>query len=301
MQSKFALKISWLTKVYPSGLKALDNVDFSIPLGGFVALLGENGAGKSTLIKILSGLIPKTEGSIEVFGQDVDSYREETKLSIGIMPQEINLSIFEKCIDIVTTVWGFYGVPYSVARPRAEKILTELGLGDKLESTARVLSWGMKRRLMLARALIHEPKLLILDEPTAWVDVALRRGMWEYLQKLQKDTGMTILLTTHYLEEVEALCEYVTILDHGVVVTSDTVKNTLKKLERETYLIEVDGDVSSDFPGFVSLEDGNLTVVIDQKNPLPNVFAKLAEMGVIIWSVRPKENRLEAFFLSKGK
>ncbi len=301
MQSKFALKISWLTKVYPSGLKALDNVDFSIPLGGFVALLGENGAGKSTLINILSGLIPKTEGSIEVFGQDVDSYREETKLSIGIMPQEINLSIFEKCIDIVTTVWGFYGVPYSVARPRAEKILTELGLGDKLESTARVLSWGMKRRLMLARALIHEPKLLILDEPTAWVDVALRRGMWEYLQKLQKDTGMTILLTTHYLEEVEALCEYVTILDHGVVVTSDTVKNTLKKLERETYLIEVDGDVSSDFPGFVSLEDGNLTVVIDQKNPLPNVFAKLAEMGVIIWSVRPKENRLEAFFLSKGK
>ena len=207
MQSKFALKISWLTKVYPSGLKALDNVDFSIPLGGFVALLGENGAGKSTLINILSGLIPKTEGSIEVFGQDVDSYREETKLSIGIMPQEINLSIFEKCIDIVTTVWGFYGVPYSVARPRAEKILTELGLGDKLESTARVLSWGMKRRLMLARALIHEPKLLILDEPTAWVDVALRRGMWEYLQKLQKDTGMTILLTTHYLEEVEALCD----------------------------------------------------------------------------------------------
>ncbi len=301
MTQKLALNISWLTKIYPSGLKALDNVDFSIPLGGFVALLGENGAGKSTLINILSGLIPKTEGKIEVFGQDIDSYREEAKLSIGIMPQEINLSIFEKCIDIVTTVWGFYGVPYSVARPRAEKILTELGLWDKMESTARVLSGGMKRRLMLARALIHEPKLLILDEPTAGVDVALRRGMWEYLQKLQKETGMTILLTTHYLEEVEALCEHVTILDHGVVVTSDTVKNTLKKLERETYLIEVDGEVSSDFPGFVSLEDGNLTVVIDRKNPLPEVFAKLAEMWVNIGSVRPKENRLEAFFLSKGK
>lgn len=157
----------------------------------------------------------------------------------------------------------------------------------------------MKRRLMLARALIHEPKLLILDEPTAGVDVGLRRGMWEYLQKLQKETGMTILLTTHYLEEVEALCEYVTILDHGVVVTSDTVKNTLKKLERETYLIEVDGEVLSDFPGFVSLEDGNLTIVIDRSNTLPNVFAKLAEMGITIGSVRPKENRLEAFFLSK--
>ncbi len=301
MKQKLALKISGLTKIYPSGLKALDAVDFSIPLWGFVALLGENGAGKSTLINILSWLIPKTEGKIEVFDQDIDTHREEVKLSIGIMPQEINLSIFEKCIDIVTTVGGYYGVPYSIARPRAEKILTELGLGDKIESTARTLSGGMKRRLMLARALIHEPKLLILDEPTAGVDVGLRRGMWEYLQKLQKDTGMTILLTTHYLEEVEALCEHVTILDHGVVVTSDTVKNTLKKLERETYLIEVEGEVSSDFPGYISLEDGNLTVVIDRENPLPRVFSKLADIWVAIWSVRPKENRLEAFFLSKGK
>ena len=151
-----------------------------------------------------------------------------------------------------------------------------------MNETARTLSGGMKRRLMLARALIHKPKLLILDEPTAGVDVALRRGMWDYLRKLQKETGMTILLTTHYLEEVEALCEHVTILDHGVVVTSDTVKNTLKKLERETYLIEIDNEISSDFPGFVSLEDGNLTIVIDKKNPLPAVFAKLAEMGVTI-------------------
>jgi ABC-2 type transport system ATP-binding protein len=298
---KFALKISWLTKVYPNGLKALDGVDFSIPEGGFVALLGENGAGKSTLINILSGLIPKTEGKIEVFGQDIDMYREEAKLAIGLMPQEVNLSIFEKCIDIVTTVGGFYGVPLSVARPRAEKILTELWLGDKLEATARTLSGGMKRRLMLARVLIHEPRLLILDEPTAWVDVGLRRGMWDYLRKLQEETGMTILLTTHYLEEVEALCEHVTILDHGVVVTSDTVKNTLKKLERETYLIEIDKEITSDFPGFVSLEDGSLTIVIDKKNPLPTVFTKLAEMGVTIGSVRPKENRLEAFFLGKGK
>jgi ABC-2 type transport system ATP-binding protein len=298
---KFALKITGLTKVYSSWLKALDNVDFSIPLGGFVALLGENWAGKSTLINILSWLIPKTEGKIEVFGRDIDDYREEAKLSIGLMPQEVNLSIFEKCIDIVTTVGGFYGVPLSIARPRAEKILTELGLWDKMESTARTLSGGMKRRLMLARALIHEPKLLILDEPTAGVDVWLRRGMWEYLQKLQRETGMTIMLTTHYLEEVEALCEHVTILDHGVVVTSDTVKNTLKKLERETYLIEVEGKVWSDFPGFVSLEDGNLTVIIDGSNPLASVFAKLADMWVTIWSVRPKENRLEAFFLSKRK
>ena len=154
---------------------------------------------------------------------------------------------------------------------------------------------------MLARALVHEPRLLILDEPTAGVDVALRRGMWEYLQKLQKETGMTILLTTHYLEEVEALCEYVTILDAGKVVTSDTVRNTLKKLERETYLIEVDTEVKSDFPGYASYEDGNLTVVIDPMNPLASVFARLADMGVTIGSVRPKENRLEAFFMAKKK
>lgn len=166
---------------------------------------------------------------------------------------------------------------------------------------ARTLSGGMKRRLMLARALIHEPELLILDEPTAGVDVSLRRGMWEYLQKLQKEKGMTILLTTHYLEEVEALCEEVTILDHGRVVTSDTVKNTLKKLERETYLIEIDREVPMDLPGFVSLEDGNLTVTIDTENTLSKVFAKLAELSVQIGSVRPKENRLEAFFLTKGK
>ncbi len=159
----------------------------------------------------------------------------------------------------------------------------------------------MKRRLMLARALIHEPRLLILDEPTAGVDVALRRGMWEYLQKLQKETGMTILLTTHYLEEVEALCEYVTILDTGKVVTSDTVRNTLKKLERETYLIEVDTEVRSDFPGYVSYENGSLTVVIDPLNPLASVFARLADMGVKIGSVRPKENRLEAFFMAKKR
>ena len=298
---KFALNIKNLTKVYPSGLKALDAVDFSIPESGFVALLGENGAGKSTLINVLSGLIPKTEGKIEVFGLDIDMHPEETKLSIGIMPQEINLAIFEKCIDIVTTVGWFYGVPYAIAKPRAEKILTELGLWDKIYSTARTLSGGMKRRLMLARALIHEPRLLILDEPTAGVDVALRRGMWEYLQKLQKETGMTILLTTHYLEEVEALCEYVTILDTGKVVTSDTVRNTLKKLERETYLIEVDTEVRSDFPGYVSYENGSLTVVIDPLNPLASVFARLADMGVKIGSVRPKENRLEAFFMAKKR
>jgi ABC-2 type transport system ATP-binding protein len=157
----------------------------------------------------------------------------------------------------------------------------------------------MKRRLMLARALIHEPKLLILDEPTAGVDVALRRGMWEYLQKLQKETGMTILLTTHYLEEVEALCEHVTILDHGVVVTSDTVKNTLKKLERETYLIEVDKTVSPDFPGLVSFDEHTLEVVIDRENTLSKVFHHLHKDDIQVGSVRPKENRLEAFFLSK--
>lgn len=166
-----------------------------------------------------------------------------------------------------------------------------------MHDVARNLSGGMKRRLMLARALIHEPRLLILDEPTAGVDVGLRRGMWEYLLTLQASRNLTILLTTHYLEEVEALCEHVTILDHGHVVTSDTVKNTLKRLEKETYLIEVDAPVSADFPGYVSYESGSLTVVIDAKNTLPSVFTSLADRGIHVMAVRPKENRLEAFFL----
>lgn len=296
---KLALEIKNLKKIYPNGTEALKWVDFSIPEGGFVALLGENWAGKSTLINILSWLIPKSSWTLRVFGHDIDTDREKTKLSIGLMPQEINLNIFEKCIDIVTTVWGYYGVPLSVARPRAEKLLEALGLGDKKNAMARTLSWGMKRRLMLARALIHEPRLLILDEPTAGVDVALRRGMWEYLQKLQKETGMTILLTTHYLEEVEALCDHVTILDHGSVVTSDTVKNTLAKLEQETYLIETNTSVDPDLPGYKSYKDGALEVTVDKKNTLQNVFESLQKNNISILSVRPKENRLEAFFMSK--
>jgi ABC-2 type transport system ATP-binding protein len=215
------------------------------------------------------------------------------------MPQEVNLSIFEKCIDIVTTVGGYYGVPLAVTHPRAEKLLDALGLGDKKNAMARTLSGGMKRRLMLARALIHEPQLLILDEPTAGVDVALRRGMWEYLQKLQKETGMTILLTTHYLEEVEALCEHVTILDHGRVISSDSVKNTLAKLERETYVIEVDREISPQFPGFVSLREHSLEIIIDKENTLSKVFHHLHKDDISVGSVRPKENRLEAFFMSK--
>jgi len=235
------------------------------------------------------------------FGENIDTHREATKLALGIMPQEINLSIFEKCIDIVTTVWWYYWVPYDIARPRAIKILTELGLGDKIESTARTLSWGMKRRLMLARSLIHEPKLLILDEPTAWVDVALRRWMWEYLKKLQKETGMTILLTTHYLEEVEALCDHVTILDHWQVVSSDSVKNTLAKLEQEVYVIEINTPVDTDFPWYMSCEDGFLTLLVDKKNTLAFVLDKLSSLWKMILSVRPKENRLETFFFLKNK
>lgn len=218
---------------------------------------------------------------------------------IGLMPQEINLNIFEKCIDIVTTVGGYYGIPMSVARPRAVEILTELGLADKIDVQARMLSGGMKRRLMLARALIHEPEFLILDEPTAGVDVALRRGMWEYLQRLQEKSGMTILLTTHYLEEVEALCESVTILDHGGVVVSDTVKNVMKKLDQEVYLIEVDREIAPEFPGYRSYHDGSLEVLIDTKNTLSDAIDTLRKESIQINSIRPKENRLEAFFLSK--
>lgn len=224
--SELALEIKNLEKTYGSGTRALNGVSLSIPKGDFFALLGPNGAGKTTLIGITVGLVNKTGGTVRIFGKDIDTETEKAKTYIGLVGQEVNFNPFEKPIDIVVNQGGYYGIPRSVAIPRAQKLLADLGLAEKANQRALELSGGMKRRLMIARALIHEPKFLILDEPTAGVDVELRRSMWEYLTKLT-DGGVTILLTTHYLEEAEQLCKHVAIINKGSIVASGTMDEVL--------------------------------------------------------------------------
>ncbi len=223
-----ALKIEDLTKTYQNGVIALKGVSLEIPEGDFFALLGPNGAGKTTIIGITTGLVHKTSGTVSVFGHDIDKETELAKMQIGLVGQEINFNPFEKPINIVVNQAGYYGIPRSVAIPRAEKILADLGLGDKMDKSAMSLSGGMKRRLMIARALVNEPRFLILDEPTAGVDVELRRSMWEYLSGLSK-RGLTILLTTHYLEEAEQLCKHVAIINKGEIVEYGTMQDVLEK------------------------------------------------------------------------
>jgi len=221
-----ALSIRDLKKTYGSGTVALKGVSLEVPEGDFYALLGPNGAGKTTIIGITTGLVNKTSGTVKVFGHDIDTETEKAKTYIGLVGQEINFNPFEKPLDIVVNQAGYYGIPRKVALPRAEELLTDLGLGDKMRSTGMQLSGGMKRRLMIARALIHRPRFLILDEPTAGVDVELRRGMWDYLRKLT-GSGVTILLTTHYLEEAEQLCKHVAIINKGEIVANGTMEEVL--------------------------------------------------------------------------
>ncbi|HWP61745.1 MAG TPA: ABC transporter ATP-binding protein [Candidatus Paceibacterota bacterium] len=221
-----ALSIKNLKKTYGSGTVALQGVSLEIPEGDFFALLGPNGAGKTTIIGIATGLVNKTSGSVEVFGHDIDKETEKAKTFIGLVGQEINFNPFEKLIDTVVNQGGYYGIPRSEALPRAKQLLTDLGLGEKMNGPSMQLSGGMKRRLMIARALIHQPKFLILDEPTAGVDVELRRGMWDYLRKLTAQ-GLTVLLTTHYLEEAEQLAKHVAIINKGQIVVNDTIQNVL--------------------------------------------------------------------------
>ena len=223
-----ALKITNLVKTYATGTQALKGVSLEIPEGDFFALLGPNGAGKTTIIGITTGLVNKTSGTIEVFGHNTDTDTELAKMQIGLVGQEVNFNPFEKPINIVVNQAGYYGIPRSVAIPRAEKLLTDLGLAEKMNQNAMTLSGGMKRRLMIARALVNEPKFLILDEPTAGVDVELRRGMWDYLTGLSK-SGLTILLTTHYLEEAEQLCKHVAIINKGVIAAQGSMKDVLEK------------------------------------------------------------------------
>lgn len=234
-----ALKIEGLKKVYGNGVEALKGVSLEVPEGDFFALLGPNGAGKTTIIGISAGLVNKTDGSVQVFGHDIDQQPEKAKAQIGLVGQEVNFNPFEKPLDIVVNQGGYYGIPRSVAIPRAKKLLTDLGLGDKMNDKAMALSGGMKRRLMIARALIHEPRFLILDEPTAGVDVELRRGMWEYLRALTRN-GLTILLTTHYLEEAEQLAKHVAIINKGRIVANGTM---------DEILAMHDGSESGEFSG----------------------------------------------------
>lgn len=291
-----ALTVAGVSKIYKNGVKALNSVSLEIKKGDFFALLGANGAGKTSLIGIITGLVNKTEGKIEVLGHDIDKEPNLVKSMVGIVPQEFNFSMFEKVIDIIVWQAGYFGIPRNEAVLRAEEILEQLGLGDKKNVIARTLSGGMKRRLMIARALVHKPKFLILDEPTAGVDVELRHGMWEYLKKLNEEDGVTILLTTHYLEEVEQMCKNAAIIKHGEVIRKDTVKNLLNSVEKETYLIDTKNTVTKS--KFTIVDENTLEVVLKKGMSLNTIISQLSAEGVEVAGIRPRGNRLEDLFLN---
>lgn len=294
-----ALQINNLKKQYDSGLVAVDGIDLVVEEGDFFALLGANGAGKTTIIGVISSLVNKTNGTVKVFGVDIDQDFSTAKRYIGVVPQEFNFSIFEKVIDIVVNQAGYYGIAHSEAYPRAVEILTKLGLGDKLNTVSRSLSGGMKRRLMIARALIHQPKLLILDEPTAGVDLELRLGMWEYLRELN-ESGTTIILTTHYLEEVEQLCKNMAIIKSGKIVTQGSVSQLLKSVEQETYHFEVSDttNIESIIKDSKIIDSSVFELKVNQKDGLNKVLLNLDEAGIKIFGIRPQGNRVEELFLS---
>ena len=296
-----ALSIRQLTKTYGNGFQALSGIDLDVAEGDFFALLGPNGAGKSTTIGILSTLVNKTSGTVNIFGHDLDKSPAALKRSIGVVPQEFNFNQFEKTFDIVVTQAGYYGIPAKIAKERAEKYLTQLGLWDKRDTPSRSLSGGMKRRLMIARALVHEPRLLILDEPTAGVDIELRRSMWTFLTELNEQ-GTTIILTTHYLEEAEQLCRNIGIIDHGTIVENTSMRQLLGQLHVETFVLDLKYPLSSTphLIGYPSLLlDGNtLEVQVDKAVGITGLFTQLAAQNIEVVSLRNKTNRLEELFVS---
>ncbi len=295
-----ALVLRQLTKVYKNGIKALKGIDLEVDEGDFFALLGPNGAGKTTIIGIVTSLVTKTSGKVEVFGYDIDRELELAKSCIGIVPQEINFNMFESLFTIVVNQAGFYGIPRRLAKQRAEKYLKQLQLWDRRNSIARSLSGGMKRRLMIARALMHEPKLLILDEPTAGVDIEIRRSMWEFLRNIN-DEGTTIILTTHYLEEAENLCRNVAIIEGGRIIERDTMANVLRKLQTEVFVFNLSESVRTPpaLPGFRSelTDDHTLEVEVSRGQSLNDIFSQLSSQGVQVNSMRNKVNRLEELFM----
>lgn len=296
-----ALSIRQLTKTYGNGFQALQGIDLDVAEGDFFALLGPNGAGKSTTIGILSTLVNKSGGTVEVFGRDLDRDPSGLKRCLGVVPQEFNFNQFEKCFDILTTQAGYYGIPLKQARERAEQYLTQLGLWDKRNSASRELSGGMKRRLMIARALIHQPRLLILDEPTAGVDIELRRSMWSFLTELNQQ-GITIILTTHYLEEAEQLCRNIGIIDHGRIVERSSMKDLLKKLHVETFLLDLKEPIRAlpQLTGYPAqlVDDHTLEVQVEKSQGVNELFRQLATQQVEVLSLRNKSNRLEELFVS---
>ncbi len=296
-----ALLIEDLHKVYDNQFAALKGISLEVKQGDFFALLGPNGAGKSTTLGIVSSLVNKTSGRVSVFGHDIDQALTRAKLCLGVVPQEFNFNPFERVIDIVITQAGFYGIPKKQATERAEHYLRKLGLWDKRFERARMLSGGMKRRLMIARALVHEPRLLILDEPTAGVDIELRRSMWAFLQEINA-AGTTIILTTHYLEEAESLCRNIAIIDHGRIVQNSSMKSLLAKLNTETFVLDLEQDITAlpEVDDYVLrwVDEHTLEVDIEKSRGINPLFRQLSEQGVTVSSMRNKANRLEELFVS---
>jgi len=295
-----ALEISGLKKVYKGGFTALKGIDLTVKQGDFFALLGPNGAGKSTTIGIISSLVNKTGGSVKVFGHDIDKELEKAKSFLGLVPQEFNFNQFETLLTILVNQAGYYGVERPVAFQRAEKYLKQLDLWEKRNDAGRMLSGGMKRRLMIARALMHEPQMLILDEPTAGVDIELRRSMWEFLRELNEQ-GITIILTTHYLEEAEMLCRNIAIIDSGVIVEDTDMKSLLSKLDKETIVLDIDQITKvPKLEEFTTrlIDDHTLEVDVNKSQLINHVFSQLSEQSINVHSMRNKSNRLEELFVS---
>lgn len=295
-----ALEIKNLNKIYKGGVNALKNMSLEVKNGDFFALLGPNGAGKSTTIGIISSLVNKTSGSVSIFGFDLDKQKVEAKNQLGLVPQEFNFNPFETVEQIVMNQAGYYGVERSVAKERAKKYLSQLDLWGKRGERARNLSGGMKRRLMIARALMHEPKLLILDEPTAGVDIELRRSMWTFLRSINEQ-GVTIILTTHYLEEAEMLCRNIGIINHGELIENTTMKSLLSKLEAETFILDLSAPIETvtlEQVVWRLLDSTTLEIEINKGESLNHVFAQLSEQGINVQSMRNKANRLEELFVT---
>ena len=295
-----ALEISNLKKTYASGVKALKGISLSVEEGDFYALLGPNGAGKSTTIGIVSSLVTKSDGNVSIFGTDIDQDFAEAKRKLGVVAQEMNFSPFEKVLDIVVTQSGFYGIPKKVALARAEEVLHKLGLWEKKDLQSRTLSGGLKRRLMIAKSLIHQPRLLILDEPTAGVDIELRRGMWDFIRELNKN-GTTVILTTHYLEEAEQLCKNIAIIDKGLIVENTSMKDLLTKLDMQTFILDLETNLDTlpAFDGYIvnQIDPSTLRVALNRDQSLNAFFENLSKLNIQVKSLRNEANRLEELFL----
>jgi len=296
-----ALTVFDLKKRYDNGVEALKGINFQVKAGDFMALLGPNGAGKSTTIGVISSLVNKTSGKVEIFGKDIDVEFGNAKQEIGIVPQEFNFNQFEKVEDILLAQGGYFGIDRRTVAKSSEKYLKLLGLWDKRRDASRMLSGGMKRRLMTARALIHEPRLLILDEPTAGVDIELRRSMWEFLKELNSQ-GTTIILTTHYLEEAENLCRSVAIINHGEIVEDTTVKDLLARLDVQTFVLDLNKDLSAapviEGVGIRLVDSHLLEVDVKQGQNLNHIFRALDNQGIDVSGMRNKANRLEELFIN---